>query len=63
MQIYEILWLSGLLVAVSGLFLIGGYLEHKKSLLVLENLAYILFKIQPDMDAAWREKHERTDAD
>ena len=35
----EILFLSGLLVAVSGLFLIGGYLEHKKSLLILDNIS------------------------
>ncbi|MBR0076326.1 MAG: hypothetical protein IJP96_11290 [Synergistaceae bacterium] len=42
----EILWLSGLLVAVSGLFLIGGYLEHKKALFILENLSFIIFELE-----------------
>ena len=59
-----ILLLSGLLLAVSGLFLIGGYLEHRKSLLILDNLAYIILRIQKKWEEEQKEfKHEGTDTD
>ena len=54
MQIYEILWLSGLLVAVSGLFLWVGYIEHQRAIRLMENLSDFIF------GAA---KHEGTDTD
>ena len=54
MQIYEILWLSGLLVAVSGLFFWVGCIEHQKAIQLMEDLLDFIF------GAA---KHEGTDAD
>ena len=60
----KILFLSGLLVAVSGVFLISGYLEHKKSLLILDNLSYLIFKINQEREEKYKAaKHEGTDAD
>lgn len=48
----KILILSGLLVAVSGLFLIAGYIEHQRAIRLMENLSDFIF------GAA---KHEGTD--
>lgn len=49
----EILWLSGLICAISGLFLIAGYLEHRKALLVLDSI----------IQDSEGKKHEGTDVD
>lgn len=37
------LFLSGLLVAVSGLFLWAGYIEHVKAIQLMENLSDYMF--------------------
>ena len=50
----EILFLSGLLVAVSGLFLLIGYIEHQKAIQLMENM--------PDHMSV-RVKNEGTDTD
>lgn len=39
----EILYLSGLLVAVSGLFLLAGYIEHQKAIQLMDNLSDYIF--------------------
>ena len=59
-----ILLLSSLLVAVSGCFLISGYMAYQKSLLILENLSHLIFKINQEWEKERKEfKHEGTDAD
>lgn len=50
----EILFLSGLLVAVSGIFLIAGFLEHQKAIQLMENLSDFIFGVA---------KHEGTDTE
>ncbi len=50
----EILFLSGLLVAVSGLFLLAGYIEHQKAIQLMENMSDYM---------SVRVKNEGTDTD
>lgn len=50
----ETLFLSGLLVAVSGIFLIAGFLEHQKAIQLMENLSDFIFGVA---------KHEGTDTE
>lgn len=61
----EILWLSGLLLLVSGLFLLAGYQEHKRSLLVLDNISYLILNVIQEHEEKryGTEKHEGTDTE
>ena len=51
---FETLFLSGLLVAVSGFFLLFGYIEHQRAIQLMENLSDFIFGVA---------KHEGTDTD
>ena len=57
-QTFEIatLWLSALLVGISGFLCVLGYIEHKRSIDVLESVTYLLYKSKV-------RHHEGTDAD
>ena len=50
------LWLSAMLVLISGLLCGIGYFEHKKSIEILENIINVLFNTNTN-------SHEGTDAD